>query len=1657
MRRICTPDAFILVLVLLIVSPVFSCYDFLPPTAITDIVGYSLGERDVEIDLDASLTFTGERSYDNDAYGMSPPIRVYRWYVKEPGSSTWELKKESSSSSDKTYECNLFTSVGEYKIRLRVRDNDSQWSVDSQTTYNTCTVTVLDDSPEVENRPPDVLADNSVILNGHLVSSGDTTTSIKIYYDTQDQGLIENNWANSSNTILKYGTGDFASDALTGFQAACTYYFRCYAWGDSGDGWDENTDLQVRTFKFQTAPGQAFNPTPGNSQDVVVTLDALAWSAGTGASEHRIYLGTSEAAVADADASSSVYKGATETASYEINEPLSAGQTYYWRVDEVLLDEYNGDAERVRKGTVWSFDVLYDSDGDGMPDDWELLYGLDPDDPDDADYDADGDGLTNLEEYLLGANPLNYDTDGDGIDDGWEVTFGSAFAVGEQAELDPLTYDAHEKTVGGIPAIWWYTWWTYCNEHSDPVINAMRDTFEPTVNNAQADPDGDGLTNYQEWQNGTNPTVCNADDFWIEYEYDEAGNVIQERQVVYEEDQGSLLDVCIAETVSDYDHLGRQWRQRRKVNPDGADNNSLDEITLTRYYVDNSVHKSVRKGANGTNPSAIEEVYDVIVVYTYDSLGRQLTVTNAMSEVTTYSYAPDSGHLESVTLPGTNREMVYAYDGAGRVVATTNPEGHYETRQYNSRGQVIKQMLYEDDTMAEAVMQRRMGYDSLGTLIWDALMADASSTAPEDSDVDKVTITEVHYNDPNKLINTVTYSSTGEIVDSTWSWSDIDFDASGRGLPTMIQKGYCSDDASQPLIRQHIIYDKAGRTLERYTDHYDSRDDEQPTLTQKIEMEYDAYGRLAASIAVGHTANPSETLRTEYAYRGSYRIAEIDPKQLRTAFDYDALGRMTLKTEDADGLARETVYQYNRLGNLTTLEAFDGVNTQTTSYTYDKGGNVTQITYPDSGTIAYQYSDPAAGGRPTQRTDQRSITTVYTYDKLGNLLQKQNAPSSPTVVETYTYDPRGLMKTAVKVVSSVTVSSIAMDYNGLGYMTESSQTIRGGTPRTVSYERNPLGQPVEIGYPTDTPMTLDYTYTSLGQVETIARGATQLVDYSYAGSMVTGREYPQADVTFTPEYDDFGRVTRHTTVNSSNAGVDFAYEYDDNGNITQQDYLHRGGQPVNAFDYDDLNRLWKADYGFGGGYEQFNYDLLGNRGSVVDTRAGGGTCNYTHNVANEYLTVCSVSVAHDDAGNLMADHRGYVYEYDMENRLTKVSRSDSTLVATFEYDALGRRIEKVDTIAGITKRYYYDDQRVAVQTQVVGAAETDQRYFVFGNYIDEVLVMRNLTGSPAETYYAHDHLYSPVALFDDTGTVVERYEYDAYGQVQILTSAFYPLTSSQHGNPYTFTGRELDTLDTGDLRLMYYRARTYDPQTGRFMQRDPLGINPAGSFRNQFNVQRQYSDGANIYEYVKSLPILNTDAFGLQAKKDEDKACCKTRTHHPAQAIPFVGGPVIIPARTTCTQVTINSKGASPGSACRCHYKNQKNVTVYDSHTGECCWCNIYQYRFPGGFLGLPSQAHQAINIVCEQGRGSWSADVWPESQDGITPYWPHWVEVKVGKGLNNSADGGHGLYRGRMSCDAADAWKSILGQAKWLYQFPFSECRDFVRRFGNEMSETCP
>ncbi|MBN1267946.1 MAG: PEGA domain-containing protein [Kiritimatiellae bacterium] len=91
-----------------------------------------------------------------------------------------------------------------------------------------------------------------------------------------------------------------------------------------------------------------------------------------------------------------------------------------------------------------------DTDGDGMPDGWEIVNDLNPVDPSDAALDADLDGLSNLDEYLWGTDPHSTDSDGDGLTDGDEVNTHGTDPALPDTDLDGLD-DKYEIDNGTDP------------------------------------------------------------------------------------------------------------------------------------------------------------------------------------------------------------------------------------------------------------------------------------------------------------------------------------------------------------------------------------------------------------------------------------------------------------------------------------------------------------------------------------------------------------------------------------------------------------------------------------------------------------------------------------------------------------------------------------------------------------------------------------------------------------------------------------------------------------------------------------------------------------------------------------------------------------------------------------------------------------------------------------------------------------------------------------------------------------------------------------------------------------------------------------------------------------------------------------------------------
>ena len=114
--------------------------------------------------------------------------------------------------------------------------------------------------------------------------------------------------------------------------------------------------------------------------------------------------------------------------------------------------------------------------------------------------------------------------------------------------------------------------------------------------------------------------------------------------------------------------------------------------------------------------------------------------------------------------------------------------------------------------------------------------------------------------------------------------------------------------------------------------------------------------------------------------------------------------------------------------------------------------------------------------------------------------------------------------------------------------------------------------------------------------------------------------------------------------------------------------------------HDDLDRLEDVTY-YNDDTEVFTMDTLGNRTNVND-RNDADIPYVVDTDTNRYDRIdneptAPATIGYDEAGNMTQDKDGNYYSYDYENRLVKIEDSGYTEMATFDYDALGRRIRKI--------------------------------------------------------------------------------------------------------------------------------------------------------------------------------------------------------------------------------------------------------------------------------------------------------------------------------------------------------------------------------------------
>lgn len=184
-------------------------------------------------------------------------------------------------------------------------------------------------------------------------------------------------------------------------------------------------------------------------------------------------------------------------------------------------------------------------------------------------------------------------------------------------------------------------------------------------------------------------------------------------------------------------------------------------------------------------------------------------------------------------------------------------------------------------------------------------------------------------------------------------------------------------------------------------------------------------------------------------------------------------------------------------------------------------------------------------------------------------------------------------------------------------------------------------------------------------------------------------------------------------------------------------------------------------------------------------------------------------------------------------------------VVSWQHDALGRRITE-NRQGSDPIRFVYAGPRLIEEQQEVSAGMwgTKARY-IHGSGLDEILAIEDSSNGLHHVF--QDLLGSVELITSPSGTAEERYEYGAFGTLESMTDGLgTPLTASQFGNSRMFAGSRFDS-DTGQYHM---RARQYEPNTGQFVSRDPLG----------------YVDGPNAYSYALSNSVDWTDPFGLEAE-----------------------------------------------------------------------------------------------------------------------------------------------------------------------------------------------
>lgn len=829
----------------------------------------------------------------------------------------------------------------------------------------------------------------------------------------------------------------------------------------------------------------------------------------------------------------------------------------------------------------------------------------------------------------------------------------------------------------------------------------------------------------------------------------------------------------------------------------------------------NSNVTTITRDTNG-NMTGITGPYGQNNTITLDANGYLASLTNPNGETTSFNYTAD-GLLTSATPPGKPASN-FQYDSKGRLTQTSDPAGGGETLtrtnlatgyQVNSTTTGGQSSTYKVEFLSDG-QQRRINTMPDGTVETTQFRTDGGQLVTQsDGITQNVSVTGdprfgLQSPLPTSLAVTTPGGKNGTLTNArTVNLSDPNNPLSLTSQnDTVSFNGRTATRTYNATTRTATETSPAGRLRTTVTDSQGRVSQQQQGTLAPTAFSYDARGRLSSRSQGGRS--------TSLTYDTLGRPQTITDSANRTVqFQYDSAGRVTQQTLPDN---RVIAYSYDGSGNVTSITppgrpahsftytpvnlekdylapAISGGGTNTTTYSYNADRQVTGITRPDGQQIALSY----AGGKLTNQTFPTGAVS-YGYNPQGNL---SSASFSGGGTVNYTYDGSLLTSSAW---SGPVTGSVTWTYDN-NYR-KTSQSVNGSNTINFGYDNddlltstgamtltrdsvNGLLSGTTLGTITDT-----MTYTSLGEVAT--------AQASIGGTAILAVQYTR---------DSLGRISTKTET-IQGATTSYSYTYDAAGRLSE---VKQNGLIVATYTYDsNSNRLSKVGPT---GPQSGTYDdqdrLLTYNGSTYSYTANGELASKT-----SLQPPASSLYTYDALGNLrsatLPNGTTIGYVIDGENR--RIGKTvNGSLVQGFLYENQLEPVAELDGNGNLLSRFVYCG---------CGAGNIPQ-YMIKGGVTYRII---------------SDHLGSPRLVVDSiTGAILQRMDYDEFGNVILDTNPGF--------QPFGFAGGIYDR-DTG---LVRHGARDYDPETGRWTAKDPIG------FRGL---------DFNFYGYVFNDPINGLDLDG---------------------------------------------------------------------------------------------------------------------------------------------------------------------------------------------------